>query len=400
MEKHAPATFNLMDPRFLEDPFPFYRRLLEQNGVHATGPGSWFLCRHADVAAILTDDQRAVKLPERALQPYGAGAFHDYNEATLLFKDPPDYQRVRNTVSGDFSPRAVAELTATVGNIVESVLQDLEGKTEFNFITDYATRIPHRVIAHMLGISPDEEARFHEWSRILSSALEPIASLELRRQADQAVNELNAYIRDLIRQRAAGPPKRDLIGCIVGQMQSGRLSEAEAVANIPFFYVSGSETTPDLLGNGLHLLLTSPEAMAELRTQPELLDNAIEEILRLYPPAHMIHRFAVADIPLRCGVVLEKGSSITLGLAAANRDPAQFTNPDALDIHRAAKSNRHVTFGAGTRHCMGSFLSRLEGRLAMSEFLKRYPRVRLLAPPRKRPGLIFKGFSELWVAAQ
>lgn len=398
MESAAtPAFFNLADPAFLADPFPYYQRLLKDSPVCRTSPQSWLICGYTPVLAILTDDRRAAKVPEKTLQAYPAGPFRDYNRETLLFKDPPDYQRLRGAVSGGFTPSAIAGLTTTVQGIVDEVLDALEGKREFDLMTDFAAAIPHQVIARIMGIPRQDIALFRHWSEITSPALEPIATPEMRQRAEEAVNEFTVHVREMIRRRSAEPPTPDLVGCLIAQLRSGRISEDEAIANIPFFYASGSETTPDLIANAFDLLLSNPASLEALRRQPGLLDNALEEFLRLRPPAHLIHRFATADIEWD-GQRLAQGDSMTLCLAAANRDPAQFTRPDDLDLLRPAKSNRHLSFGSGTRHCMGSSLARLEGRLAIGSFLARYPRIRLLRPPKQRPGLIFRGFSELWVS--
>lgn len=397
MESAPPAPLlDFTDPSFQEDPFPAYHRLRQADPVHRTPLGSWVLTRHGDVTAVLTDERRFRKVPGHALAGFSEGPFRDYNANTLLFMDPPDYPRVRGTVAPAFSRGAVAGIESAVGDVVDDLMASLAGRETFDLMSEFASILPRRVMAALVGLDPAEVPRWARWSTVTSAALEPMACPHSRIEADRAAAELLPVMREVL-ARAAATGRGNLPALLAGAAARGTLPEEEAAANLMFLFSSGSETIQDLIGNGVHHLLSHPDVMDALRRHPEWMENAVEELLRLLPPVHLVHRFAIGTVEVG-GRTIAAGDSVTLCLAAANRDPAVFPDPDRLDPARPARTNRHLAFGAGWRFCLGAALARIEGRTALAAILSRWPRLRAVAPPTRRPGIVFKGFARFEVA--
>jgi cytochrome P450 len=394
----APAVdFSLVapPPGFADDPYPVYARLREASPVHPLGPGSWLLTRHADVLAAyrspaLSSDKVAEFAPR-----LGAGSpIFEHHTTSLVFSDPPRHTRVRRLLMGALNQRAIARMEAPLGAQVQQLLDALAQEPAPDLIEHFAAQIPVEVIGNLLAVPSSQRAPLRGWSLAILSALEPAPSAVVLARANTAVTEFCAALRELVaeRRRHPGDPEADVLTRLIQGDAEGELSEAELLHNCIFLLNAGHETTTNLIGNGVHALLTQRSQWERLRAEPALIGSAVEELLRFESPLQLNNRRALESVTL-AGVTLPAGSFVTLGIGAANRDPAAFAEPDRLDIGR--EPNRHLAFGQGAHACSGMNVARLEARIALGALVARYPRLALAGPPERDPRVRFRGFVRL-----
>lgn len=389
-------VFDPTSAAYRADPHAVYRRFREHSPVHANPRNIWFLTRYRDVGAVLAD-RRAIKKPEVMLKQFPPGPFREHNAFNMNFMDPPDHPRVRGTVARWFTPRALAELQPRIEAAAAELLAELEGSDTVDLVEQYAYLLPVFVIAEMLGVPAENRALFRRCSAPIVGGLEPGASKEVYAAADRAVTELTDYLGDLAEQRRRSPGGSDLLSVMVAHEQGDKLKPLELIHNAAFLLNAGHETTTNLIVNGMAALLDNPAELARLRREPRLMDNAVEEFLRIAPPLDLTFRRLAEDYAIG-DITIPAGAGLILGLAAANRDPAEFAEPDRLDIGRG-NAVRHLAFAGGPHVCLGATLARYEGRIAIRAFLDRYPRLRLARQPERKTGAsIFQGFASLPIA--
>jgi hypothetical protein len=390
-------SFSLAHPPdgFVDDPYPTYARLRATSPVHRLAPGSWLLTRHADVLAAyrhpaLSSDKQAEFAPR-----LGAGTpIYEHHTTSLVFSDPPRHTRVRRLLMGALNQRAIARMEAPLVHQVAGLLDALADRPAPDLIGDFAAQIPVEVIGNLLAVPHAERGPLREWSLAILSALEPAPAAAVLARANAAVDEFCTYLRTLVaeRRRRPGDPEADVLTRLIQGDAEGELTEAELLHNCIFLLNAGHETTTNLIGNGVHALLAHRRQWQRLVAEPGLIGSAIEELLRFESPLQLNNRQAREDLELG-GVSLPAGSFITLGIAAANRDPAVFERPDELDIGR--EPNKHLAFGQGAHACSGMNVARLEGRLAIGALAARYPRLDLAGAPDRDRRVRFRGFKRL-----
>jgi cytochrome P450 len=316
----------------------------------------------------------------------------------MLVSDPPDHTRLRALVQKAFTPRMIEQLRPRIIAIVGELLDRIaERGGRFDLIEDLAYPLPVVVIAELLGVPPSERATFHDWSADLAASLDPLVSSELAERAMNSRDALHAYFRSIIAERRRAP-KSDLISALVAVEERGdNLSEPELVVMCTLLLIAGHETTVNLIGNGVLALLRHPDQLERLRSTPELIGPAIEELLRYDSPVQLTGR--IVTKPLTIG-----GQSIAAGdwvlplLGAANRDPAQFSEPDKLDLGR--NPNPHVGFGRGIHFCLGAPLARVEGQIAIGALIKRFPKLAVAGQPVRRDQITLRGLKSLPLAIE
>jgi cytochrome P450 len=381
---------------FVDDPYPLYARLREEDPVHAFAAGGVFLSRYEDAVAVYRDPARASSDKKAEFGPrFGDSPLYEHHTTSLVFNDPPLHTRVRRLIMGALNQRAIARMEAGVVALVDGLLGNLPGRKEFDFIGEFAAKIPVEVIGNLLDIPRAERGPLRAWSLAILSGLEPAPSEEVLRAGNRAVTEFVAYLKELIgkRRKQPGDPDVDVLTRLIqGEKDGERLTDAELHHQCIFLLNAGHETTTNLLGNGLWLLLTNPGELARLRTDPGLLASAIEEMLRYEGPIQLNNRRTVEAITLN-GRALAPGTSITIGIGAVNRDPRQFPDAERFDVGR--KPNRHVGFGHGDHACSGMNVARMEARIAFSGLLARFPRIELNGPPERDRRIRFRGFRRL-----
>jgi pimeloyl-[acyl-carrier protein] synthase len=394
----AEAHFNPMDPEFIEDPYPTYHRLRAEDPVHQSPLGFWVLTRYEDVVAALRDP----RLAKEAIASFVAARFGAPAPAgglSMLDRDPPDHTRLRGLVSKAFTPRVVEGLRPHVQRIVGGLLARVEGEHSMDLIEEFAYPLPVIVICQMLGVPVEDRDRFRQWgldiARGLDSILLPPDS-EVGRRSTAARHALADYFRELIAERRAAP-RGDMLSDLIAAEEAGdKLNEDELLATCILLLVAGHETTVNLIGNGTLALLRHPDQLRRLREDPQLIGSAVEELLRYDGPVQRTARIPSEDVTIG-GRTVPKGELVMPFIGAADRDPAQFPDPDRLDIGRA--DNRHIAFGWGIHFCLGAPLARLEGQIAIGTLVQRLPKLALATDrPEHRLSLTLRGLTSLPVS--
>ena len=378
---------------FYENPYPTYRALRQHAPVKRMPNGSYFLTRYDDLLAaykntdIFSSDKRKEFAPK-----YGVSPLYEHHTTSLVFNDPPIHTSVRRLIMGALSPRAIAGMEAGLIALVEGLLDKLAEKGEVDLIGDYAAAIPVEVIGNLLDVPRDERGPLRGWSLAILGALEPVIDKEAFARGNSAVEQFLDYLRGLVARRRAKPgnPDRDVLTRLIqGESDGARLSEKELLHNCIFLLNAGHETTTNLIGNGLVALSEHEVEKARLIENPELIKTAVEEILRYESSNQLGNRMTTREVELG-GVKLAAGTSVTLCIGAANRDEKHFHDPEKFDIAR--QPNRHLAFGSGAHQCAGMALARLEGAIAISRFLGRFPAYALKAAPVRGGRARFRGF--------
>lgn len=388
-------AFDLTDltPEFAQDPFPTYRALLAHAPVKRFRDGSVMVARHADLMRIYRDtttfssDKKTEFLPK-----FGDRPLYEHHTNSLVFNDPPLHTRVRRIMSGALTPRAIAAMEPALVALVDGLLDGLTDPCDL--ITDYAAAIPIEVIGNLFDMPHEERGPLRDWSLAILGALEPVLTQEQHDRGNAAVAEFSAYLKDLIerRRRKPGDPETDVLTRLMQGDRGDHLTEVELVQNCIFILNAGHETTTNLIGNGFDLFLEHPDQRARLQEHPDLIDPAIEEVLRHQSSNQLGNRITTTACEIG-GLTLDKGTRVHLIMGAANRDPEQFPDPDRFDITRSP--NRHLAFAGGPHVCLGLTLARLEGRIAILHFLQRFPEYRRNGAPTRTGRVRFRGFSHL-----
>ena len=371
---------------FYADPYPLYHELQQRDPFHRSyADFGWVVSRYQTIETILRDPRfsaddrkgRPWKMIHKMMLQAGRLEKDEEFVPSMLRLDAPDHTRLRKLVSKVFTPRAIQALRPQIENVVTQLLaavQNADTADTIDIIRDVANPLPIIVIAEMLGIPHADREQFKRWSDEAIRELD-IASIDDLRRSGQAIKELNAYFADIIEQRRQQQPQDDLLSALILAEEEGdTLTVEEIYATCELLLIAGHETTTNLIGNGMLALLRNPEQLTLLRNAPDLIPNAIEELLRYDSPVQITSRYALEDCELDCQQV-KKGQQLVLLLGAANRDPAVYAQPERLDITR--QDIKHLSFSIGIHFCLGAALARLEGQIAVSALLRHFPGLRL-----------------------
>jgi hypothetical protein len=367
------SSFNPLEDGVPPDPYPLYDRLRAEHPVHRIGEGRWLLTRYEDCSAVLRNPvmSSAMREAEEGAEP---SLLEAYLSKLMLFSDAPDHTRLRGLVSKAFTPRVVEELRPRIVELVDELLGRAAEAGRLDVIADLGRPLPVTVIAEMLGVPSEDQDRFRSWSEALSRTVDPEMSPEVAEAAAVAGLEFIAYFSEMAGERREHPRDDLLTALVAAEDEGDRLSEDELVANLVLLLIAGHETTTNLIGNGTLALLRHPDELARFRADPGMAKSAVEELLRYDSPVHLTGRVVTEDVVVG-GTAIPAGDRLTVLLAAANRDPAQFADPDRLDLTR--EENRHLAFSSGPHFCLGAALARLEGQVALSALVTRFPDLRL-----------------------
>jgi cytochrome P450 len=355
--------------------------------------GSYFLTRYDDLLTAYKNTNAFSSDKKKEFAPkYGASLLYDHHTTSLVFNDPPAHTRVRRLIMGALSPRAIAEMEPALRTLVDRLLDALAGKDDVDLIADFAAAIPIEVIGNLLDVPPDEREPLRNWSLAILGALEPVIGAEAFARGNDAVREFLSYLETLVARRRVKPGdgERDVLTRLIqGETSGERLTEKELLHNCIFLLNAGHETTTNLIGNGLVTLANHDSERAKLIENPALIKTAIEEMLRYESSNQLGNRMTTERIELG-GIELAPGTAVTLCIGAANRDEKQFSRAETFDVSRTP--NRHLAFGSGAHQCAGMALARLEGAVAISGFLARFPRYALKGSPLRGGRVRFRGF--------
>lgn len=373
----------LASAAFNENPYPVYQQLREQAPVYwSEAWGCWMLTRYQDIAWTLQDYRSftslgrltaTMDLPEPLWEKVAPLVRH-YSQG-LINVDPPDHTRMRKLVHMAFTPRAIRKMQVYVQDIVERLIDAQIERGEMDVIWDFSYPLPVTVIATMMGIPAADQAKFKTWSgQIVGFMATPKPSAAVLLKSQEALLAMQQYFRDIYAKRRR-QPEDDLISALVqAELEGDKLSEEEMVSSCVTILIGGHETTTYLIANGLYALLQHPGELRRLRDNLDLAGSATEEFLRYEGPFQRNRRIATRQVEI-AGVAIEKGQLLLQFLGAANRDPAQFPDPDRLDITRSP--NKHLAFGYGPHFCLGAPLARLEAPVAFRGLLGRLRNLRL-----------------------
>jgi cytochrome P450 len=387
-----------LDQAFLDDPYPVYRALRDYDPVHRMPDGSYMLTRYADCvevyrnAAVWSSDKRV-----EFRGNFADSLLYEHHTASLVFNDPPAHTRVRKLLTPAFAPRALKALEPRIERLVDRLLEQAARRSRIDLIADFAAAIPVQLIGDLLGIPSGERGPLRGWSLAILGALEPVLRPEQFARGVAAVDEFKDYLTELINRRCGADSPGAILQTLVAasefadpqSQESERLSAIELLHNCIFLLNAGHETTTNLIGNSVDLLLRHPDAMAELRADLSLIDTAVEEFLRLESSNQLGNRRAREDTCLR-GTAMPAGTYVHIGIGAANRDPAAFPEPDRLDIRR--QPNRHLGFGSGIHTCAGMSLARMEAQVAIRKLLQRFGSIEGAGAARRGGRARFRGF--------
>lgn len=393
----AELDFRPADPRLVVDPYPVYRRMREAAPVYwDPDSDTWYLTRHADVVALLRDPRLSSRLPGRVGSQEGPYRM----PFAMINDDPPEHTRLRRLANRAFTPRMVEQLRPRVEHIVGGLLDSVQHREGMDVVADLGYPLPITVIADMFGLPEELHDDFQRWSVAI------IRAADLNRSGSDATPaEETALVQDLADYRAAvltliarrrRDPGDDLISALVHVRDDGdALSEPELLGICSLLIMAGHVTTTALIGAGVLALLQHPDQLDRLRHDQQLVGPAVEELLRYCSPATMATRAAGEDIEIG-DKTIRAGQIVSLVLAAANRDPDVFVDPDLLDLGR--DPNPHVGFAHGVHFCLGAPLTRLETQVALTTLLQRFPRLRLAGDPAPWPAMSVRGLAALPVA--
>ena len=400
-------------PGFYDDPYPFYSALRLTEPVKVLGDGSVFLTRYDDVAAMYRNPAASSDKKQEFRSKYGDTPLYEHHTTSLVFNDAPIHPRVRRPLLGAVNQRAITRMEPGVQTLVDQLLDAMQAKSQsatagaamhpavpgaVDLIGDFAAAIPVEVIGNLLAFPREDRGPLRGWSLAILGALEPVPTPAMHEAGNRAVVEFMEYLRILLADRRANPldPEEDVLTRLLQPGSDGeQLSERQLLHNCIFLLNAGHETTTNLIGNGVHALLTHPDQLQRLARSPQLLSSAIEEMLRHQSPLQLNNR-RLTDATRIGDRVFDSGTLVTLCVGAANRDPAQFPDPDRFDVAR--KPNRHLAFGHGEHACAGMNVARMEARIAVGALLARFPGIALAGEPVRDRRVRFRGFSSLPVS--
>jgi hypothetical protein len=399
-DKPAPALslYQLLDPAVLADPYPLFRRLREEDPVH-WDPflHAWVVTRYDDVLRVLHDfSAQRTPTPEQ-LASMGLAHLSPIARVMvkqMLFLDAPAHTRLRSLASYAFTPQRVSVLRTRIQEMVESLLDAVHPAGRMDVIADLAEPLPNIVTAEMLGVPVEDHRQLKAWSADFAEMLGNFQhNPDHVPKVLRAVEEMTAYFRERIREQRIHPREGLINSLLTAKVDGDSLTEEEVVANSIVTMVGGQETTTNLIGNGILALLRNPGPLQMLRDDPSLIPSAIEELLRYDCPSQHTARLAPDDVLLG-GKTIRKRQAVIAVMAAGNRDPGRFSDPDALDITR--KDNRHLAFGWAAHFCFGAALARIEGQTALEAVLRRMPNLKLQPTPLTwRANLGLRGLTAL-----
>ena len=326
---------NAIDRRFINDPYPTLANLREHDPVHFNPDGSVYLTRYNDVRAVYQDRTMVSDKTIAFKDKFGEGPLYTHHTTSLIFNDPPYHTTVRKLLAHAFTPRKLAEMEPLIENIVDNLLDDLQGSGDVDFVTAFAMRLPTEVISFMLGVPKEHRHKLRGFSLAILGALDPVVSEQRLTSGNEAVTEFSEMLDDLINYRRANPEGAGqgevLEALIFGEFEGRTLTQEELIQNCIFLLNAGHETTTSLMANGVGMFLQAPDQYQLLRDRPELIESAVEEILRYESPLQIGNRLTSTDTEIG-GVQIPAGTYIHTSIAGANRDPAIFESPNTIDL--------------------------------------------------------------------
>lgn len=400
--------FNPLAPESLRDPIQLYKEMREHEPVFRLKGLGWFFMRHDDVMNSFRDNRLSadrsqvmlVQVQAMGIDPQQIHHLIDSVRRQMVNWDGAAHLRLRRQASPGFTPQALDVWLPAIRSTMNALMDRVQHQGHMDLVKDISNQLPPLMIAELLGVPTEDREQFQEWGKPIVQMASPTVGTnmhKLAQQADEAIQNVNRYMTDIIERRRHQKDGRDVLSLMIHSQEGGKITVEELLANATLILTGGHGTTTDQLSNGVHELLSHPEQLQKLRDDPQLLKSAVEEILRFRPSVPFMHRLAAEDFQLR-GKTIKKGDIIFLGMASANRDPAVFPDPDRFDITRDFFNHKHLSFGFGPHHCLGAGLGRRMLEIAIETLIQRLPGLRLdetQTPELKCDSLLFRGFNSL-----
>ena len=374
MTDSDPMLFDPLQDGVPPDPYPLYDRLRREDPVHRSSTGRWLLTRYEDCLSVLRHPAMSVAQRQATGDSEEAQLLAAYLSNLMLFNDPPAHTRLRGLVNKAFTPRVIERLRPRISELVDELLDVGAEAGSIDVIAEFGRPLPVTVIAEMLGVPAEDRDTFRGWSEALAHTVDPDMDADTAARAAAAGLEFMDYFTAMAEERRQHPQDDLLSGLAAAEDEGDRLTADELVTNCILLLIAGHETTTNLIGNGTLALLRNPAELSRWRADPSLAKTAVEELLRYDSPVHLTGRTAMEDIAVGQTEV-KTGEQLTILLAAANRDPAEFADPAVLDIGRL--ENGHLAFSSGPHFCLGAALARAEGQIALTALVTRFPRLEL-----------------------
>ena len=396
------TTFDLQNVSedYLVDPYRVLAELRAQSPVHKNTDGTFVLTCYADIVQTYRDpmiwssDKRATFKPK-----FGNTPLFEHHTNSIVFIDPPDHTRIRRLFQSAFTRKALAAFVPRITNLVDEYLNRLEDQRQMEIVEEFSFRLPIEVVCDLLGVPRQDREFIRGWANAILTALEPTLVQKQLDDGNQAVVDFKQYLRDLIAYRRAHPhdaQDTEVLTILADAEADGkRLTEIELLHQCIFMLNAGHETSTNMITHGIHEMLLNPDQIDLLSENPDLIEPMVEEVLRYQAPIQINNRRANSD-QILSGVNIPADTTVHMMINAANRDPAQFSNPDRFDITR--RPNRHLSFGLGVHICVGNALARVEAQIAFQRLFRRFPKLAITIPAVIAPRLRFREISSLHVS--
>ncbi len=396
------ADFDFMNlpDDFVPEAYRYFAALRAESPIHRNSDGSFVLTRYDDLVTAYRDPSVWSSDKKIDFKPkFGDSPLYEHHTTSLVFRDQPDQTRIRKLLQAAFTRKALVALEPRIHALVDGYLDEFEERRKMEVVSDFSFKLPVEVVCDMLGVPSSDRILIRNWALLILGALEPVLTDAEFEAGCKAVEDFKAYLRDCIRERKANPEGRsegEILSALIDAEEDGEnLTELELLHQCIFLLNAGHETSTNMISHGVHEMLRHPDQIEKLRTDPTLVDSAVEEILRYQAPIQVNNRRAIQDTELS-GTQMPAGSMVHLMIGAANHDATQFPEPEKFDIAR--RPNRHLSFGLGVHICAGNSLARIEGKIVFGKLFARFPTLRLESPARLSSRIRFREVTELHVA--
>ena len=392
-------SFDLFNPPsdFIDNVYKYYNLLREKSPIHKNSDGSYILTSYKDLVGVYRNFKiwSSDKKTEFGAK-FGASPLFEHHTTSVVFADPPDHTRIRKIFQQSFTPKSILGLEKDINKLVDSYLVMMHEKKKFDFVSDFSFRLPVDVVCSVLGIPSEDRHLIRDWAHKILGALEPKLTPKQLDEGSYAVVNFKQYLKDQIKFRKTRKDvnKANEILSLLIEAEGLELSETELLHQCIFMLNAGHETSTNMLSHGLNELINHRDQYNLLQKEHGRIGTAVDEILRFQPPIQINNRRCLEKTILG-DIMVPEGTSVHMIIAAANRDPLQFFEPEIFNISRSP--NRHLSFGLGIHTCAGINLARLEAKVAFQSLLSSFKEINLLKKPNIANRIRFREIKEMQV---
>jgi cytochrome P450 len=381
---------------YAADPSPFFRLLRQHDPIHRNNDGSVLLTRYEDVRTVWRDLSGTVEKEELFRRKFGEGPLLEFYTTNMLFRDPPNHDRLRFLINPFFTRENIDRLHAPISEIIDRLLNEIADKREVDFVRDFSFLLPTEVICLLVGLPFQDGERLHKLGESILNPLNPNLPTEELAAGQHAAREFKEYLLEHLSRTRYLPdldPGKNLLQALVAAERTGQeISEDEIIYTCILMFIGGHGTTMNMLSSSLHFLLENPDQLRDLRENPEIIDLTIEELIRYITPIQLQGRRTTRAVNISSGVLPPQTEVVLCG-GSANRDESVFEYPDRLLLRR--NPNPHIAFGAGIHFCVGRPLARLEVRFVLSQLFERFRNIERIGPAMYRDLPRFRSLGQL-----